>query len=153
MFDLAHDELNLDRQTLGQARVTDQGEIEFARREGRSWLIKLPLPLGERWGEGSTSRSISPHPRPFSQREKGDQQRHPVKRAKGILVFEVFTAHFAFLHCLAPRWQAEVNFRAGRAWCCLKKQRHRRPARDHAQDARATNKPIRGALMCITGDV
>jgi ribosomal protein S9 len=30
---------------------------------------------------------------------------------------------------------------------------HGRPAREHAQDARATIKPIWGALVVITGDV
>src|SRR3977135_3991783 len=65
-FDLVHDELNLDPQTCRQTRVTNQGEIEFARLEGRGRLS-----------------------------ESG-----PIKRAKGILVFKVFTAHSAFLHCV-----------------------------------------------------
>src|SRR5713226_1947881 len=153
-FDLIHDESNFDRQTLGQARITNQGETEFAGCGGRQFpIVKFPRPLREGWREGWTSPSISPHPQPFSHREKGDQQRHPIKRTKSILVFKVFTAQFAFLHCLAPRLAGRRELRTGRPLCCLKRQEHGRPAREHAQDARATNKPIRGALMCITGDV
>ncbi len=37
----------------------------------------LPLPLGEGWGEG-LRRPLIPHPRPFSQREKGEKKKKSV---------------------------------------------------------------------------